>query len=230
VEIAVHCLSIPFPCLPWRRYTTELRIDVKQDLADIERELDALYARFTRFDNALYDLPVICIDLPGLVLRYREADGEYYVYAEDMARRRLAGYVVFNRLIEIDRRADPHLRAPHAKIAPGYQRRGIATAIYQWWLDGGNCLMTGARQSAGADALWRSLSRNYESFYVGLRDRQLHDLGARVDRPVLHDLCTRIVLLGRGWSKESLAECTGMSVQDESRAQLPVRRRLLSRR
>jgi hypothetical protein len=219
----MHCLSISLPCLPWRRYTTELRIDVKQDPADIERELDVLYARFIRPGNAPDQLPAICLHLRGLVLRYREADGEHYVYAEDTTRRCLAGYVVFNRLIEIDRRADPHLRSPHAKIAPGYQRRGIATAIYRWWLDGGNCLITGARQSAAAHAFWRSLSKTYESFYVDLHDKQLRDLGAQVDGSALHHLYTRMVLLGRGRSKESLAKCTGMSVQDESPAELPVR-------
>lgn len=222
----MHCLRIPFPVPPWRMYTTELRIDVKQQPADIERELDVLYGRFNCPGDAFHALPVICIRFRGLVLRYREADGEHYVYVEDMARRRLAGYVVFNRLIEVDRRADPHLRAPHAKFAPAYQRRGIATAIYRWWLEAGNCLITGARQSSGAHALWRSLGRRYERFYVDLRDKRLRHLGPHVDSRTLQDLHTRIVLLGKGWDRGRLADCTGMWMEATVPAELPLRKRL----
>ena len=100
--------------------------------------------------------------LPGLVWRHREADGEHYVYVEDTARGCLAGYTVFNRLIEVDRRTDPHVRAPHSRYAPDYQRRGIATAVYEWGLEQGFCLLSGARQSAGAHALWLALGRRFQ--------------------------------------------------------------------
>lgn len=225
----MHCFLAPFPVPPWRRYVTELRIDVEQQSSDIERELDALYGRFSRSGDALYELPVLCLHFRGLVFRYREADGEHYVYVEDAVRRCLAGYVVFNRLIEVDRRTDPHLRAPHAKFAPVYQRRGIATAIYRWWLEAGNCLITGARQSAGASALWSSLTRHYESFYVVLIDKRLHDLGPQVDSHTLKDLHTRMVLLGKGWDRGRLAECTGMRMEAAPSAELPLRKRLFSR-
>lgn len=209
----MHTLRIPFPVPPWFWPAMELRIDVGHRPSDIERELEALYRRLTRPGDALHGLPAICIRLPGLVLRYREADGEHYVYAEDTVKRCLAGYVVFNRLVEVNRRTDPYLRAPHAKFAGAYQRLGIATAVYRWWLDSGNCLISGARQSPGANALWSSLARRYESFYVDLRNKQLRHLGPQPDARTQQDLHTRIVLLGRGWCRERLAECTGMQVE-----------------
>lgn len=217
----MYCLSIPFPIPSWRFRATELRIDVRHRSSDMERELDALYGRLTCPGDALYGLPAICIRLRNLVLRYREADGEHYVYVEDTVNRRLAGYVVFNRLIEVDRRTDPHLRAPHAKFSGAYQRLGIATAIYRWWLEAGNCLISGARQSPGANALWGSLGRRHESFYVELRDKRLRHLGVQVDGRTLQDLHTRMVLLGKGWSRERLAECTGMRMDPGVHASVP---------
>ena len=205
-------LRSPLPVPPWREFVTELRIDVRHQPSDIEKQLQALYRRLNTPGDALHGLPLLCIRVPGLVLRYREADGEHYVYIEDPARRCLAGYVVFNRLIEVNRRADSHLRAPHAKLAPAYQRRGIATTIYRWWLDRGNTLITGARQSAGAQALWLSLGKHYELLYVELRANQLRCLGLQVDSRVRQDLHTRIVMLGRGWDVDRLAQATRMQV------------------
>lgn len=205
-------LRIPFPVPPWREFVTELRIDVRHQPSDIEKQLQALYRRLNTPGDALHGLPLLCIRVPGLVLRYREADGEHYVYIEDPARRCLAGYVVFNRLIEVNRRADSHLCAPHAKLAPAYQRRGIATTIYRWWLDRGNTLITGARQSAGAQALWLSLGKHYELLYVELRAKQLRCLGRQVHNRVRQDLHTRIVMLGRGWDVDRMVQSTGMQV------------------
>lgn len=222
-------MRIPFPVPPWRQFLTELRIDVEQQPDDIEKQLEALYRRLNTPGDALHDLPVLCIRVPGLVLRYREADGEHYVYVEDPARRCLAGYVVFNRLIEVDRRADPHLRAPHAKFASAYQRRGIATAIYRWWLERGNSLITGARQSAGANALWHSLGKHYALHYVELRDKRLRYLGSEVGNRTREDFHTRLVMLGRGWDVECLAERTGMRIEANGAAAPSLRRRLLSR-
>lgn len=175
------------------------------------RELDALYGRMNTPGDALYGMPVVGTDMPGLVLRYREADGEYYVYVEDVALRRLAGYTVFNRLIEVGRRADPYVRAPHSKYAPGYQGRGLATSIYEWGLNAGMCLLSGARQSAGAHALWLSLARRYELGYVDLRRKRLAYLGKRVGEAVLNDLHTRMLLLGRGWSLPNFARAAHMA-------------------
>lgn len=225
----MHCLSVPFPDFSRRRYVTELRIDVKQQPSDIGKEFDALYGRLNCPGDALHGLPVACLRFPGLVLRYREADAEHYVYVEDTARRCLAGYVVFNRLIEVDRRADACLRAPHTKFALAYQRRGIATAIYRWWLEAGNCLITGARQSAGAHALWRSLGRRHESFYVDLRDKKLRHLGRQVDNRTQQDLHTRMIMLGKGWDDDRLAECTGMLMEAAVPVALPLRKYQFSR-
>lgn len=59
---------------------------------------------------------------------------------------------------ELSRRADPHLRGPHSRYRPDYQRRGTATAVYRWALGIGLCLISGPRHSRGAHALW-SLER-----------------------------------------------------------------------
>jgi len=201
-------------CMPWLARAIELRIDVSPP-SGLEQELDSLYRRLHRPGNVLYGLPAICIHFPGFVFRYREADGEYYVYVEDLARRCLAGYTVFNRLVEVNRRADPHLRAPHSKYAPAYQRRGIATAIYRWWLEAGRCLITGARQSAGANALWHSLGKRHALIYADVRHKTVRLLGTQVDRQTHDDLHTRMILLGKGWSINRLAEQAGMLVPSD---------------
>jgi hypothetical protein len=177
-----------------------LRVDVHQHPDTLRDELDELHQRLSQPGDALCGLPSIQFDFPGFVFRYREADGEHYIYVEDVCRGRLAGYTVFNRLVEINRQADRHLRAPHSKYAREYQRRGIATAVYRWWLDAGNCLISGARQSAGAHALWRSLGRRYPLMFVQVRAKQLRFLGTQVDAAVSEDLDTRIVLVGAGWT------------------------------
>lgn len=180
----------------WAQWLTELRIDVDLSGRDIQREFDALHDRIRtnhRTREALQPLP---LHLRGLVFRLREADGEYFVYAIDPLRNRMAAYTVFNRLVEVDRRTDRHLRAPHTKVAHGYRRMGIATAIYRWWLDSGRCLMTGARQSPGAHGLWMSW-RGYDLAAVRI------DANKRVQqlpiprRPDFDALDTRLVLVGR---------------------------------
>src|SRR5690606_22837507 len=134
----------------WLTRIMELRIDVDPGSWKLDNELDSLYSRITRPGDRLHDMPEVKTEIPGLVLRYREADGEFYVYLVDRARGRLAGYTVFNRLVEVGRRADPYLRAPHSKYDRPYQRRGLAAAVYRWALDAGQCLITGARQSGAA--------------------------------------------------------------------------------
>ncbi|HWV04295.1 MAG TPA: N-acetyltransferase [Ralstonia sp.] len=189
-----------------------LRIDVEHGSDDIERELDALYERMHTPGTPLHGMTFDDGTLPGFRLHTREADGEIYVYVEDVAAGRLAGYTVFNRLIELDKRADRVLRAPHSKYATAYQRRGLASAVYRRALDDGMCLMSGARQSAGAHALWQSLAARYASGYVEVLDKRLRYLGGRVDGEVLDALHTRRVLLGTGWSVETLAAATQMAV------------------
>lgn len=213
--------AVAWPESPRRRHASrpalarllraiELRIDVEHAPDTLEAELQTLYDRLYQPGDCLYDIAATPSALPGLVVRYREADGEYYFYVEDTVRRCLAGYTVFNRLVELDRRADRHLRAPHSKYASPYQRQGLASAIYRSYLDAGHCLITGARQSAGAHALWEALARNYERGYVDLRSKTLCYLGPEVPESVLSDLHTRMVLLGRGWTIPALASATGM--------------------
>ena len=130
-EFAVPTLALPAIRLALG-LVTELRIDVNHTPDEVESELDAIRNRMSRSSDRLYGLPEVRTDIPGLVLRHREADGEYYVYVVDLRRDRVAGYTVFNRLIEVGRRADPYLRAPHSKYAAPYQRMGLATAVYRW--------------------------------------------------------------------------------------------------
>lgn len=190
-----------FACLPpWMA----LRIDVQRPDESIESELDTLYRRLHTAADPLAACTARPGPRPGLVWRHREADGEHYVYVEDTARGCLAGYTVFNRLIEVNRRTDPHVRAPHSRYAPAYQRRGIATAVYEWGLGQGLCLVSGARQSAGAHALWLALGRRFQLGYVALRQRRMHYLGAEPAPALRDDLNTRLILLGGDWSLERL--------------------------
>ncbi|MDD3326803.1 MAG: hypothetical protein PHW25_06940 [Zoogloea sp.] len=199
------------PPLPWltgffMRWPPrlELRIDVQRPDESIERELDTLHRRLHTAADPLATCATLPGRLPGLVWRHREADGEHYVYVEDSARGCLAGYTVFNRLIEVDRRTAPHVRAPHSRYAPAYQRRGIATAVYEWGLEQGFCLVSGARQSAGAHALWLALGRRFQLGYVALHARRMHYLGAQPPAALRDDLSTRLLLIGPGWSLERL--------------------------
>lgn len=212
-----HVSPAPCPAAPGlaRRRPhrpSELRIDVAQQPDELQAELDDLFRRMMRHGDTLYGLPVLDLHLPGFVFRYRQADGEHYVYVQDLARGRLAGYTVFNRLVELDRRTERHLRAPHSKYALDYQRRGIATAIYRWWLDAGNCFISGARQSDGAHALWRSLGARYPLICVELRDRVLRYLGNDIGTYIREDLHTRIVLIGAGCSAGDIASRLGLEV------------------
>lgn len=199
-----------FPFAYWYARIVELRIDVLLPPDELENELDALFDRLNQPTDPLFDLPAIDIEMPGFRFRHRVADGEHYIYVEDTVRRRLAGYTIFNRLVELNRQSDRYLRAPHSKYALAYQRRGIAAAIYRWWLDGNRCLISGARQSAGANALWRSLSNRYNLAFVDLRDKTLRYLGSQVNDETLGSLHTRMILMGCGWNLNALTSALKM--------------------
>jgi len=202
-------VSIPALWVPLR--PAELRIDVDPPTATLEDELAVLHQRLHTPGDCLYGIAHLpLLNDPDLVVRYREADGELYVYVQDIRRQCLAGTTVFNRLIELNRQADRHLRAPHSRYASAYQRRGLATAVYRWALEGGLCLMTGARQSHGAHALWQRLACEHGSGYVRVLNRSLTYLGADVPPQVLDDLHTRRFLLGRRWTLDRLRAATGM--------------------
>lgn len=201
-----HTLACALPSFGTR---AELRIDVELPPDSLEAELERMQARLRRFGGALTGLRTLDIQRPGFAFRFREADGEQYVYVEDLANRRLAGYTVFNRLIELDRRADRHLRAPHSRYGRMYQRRGLATAVYRWALARGMCMITGARQSAGAHALWQALAASHELVHVELKDKTLRHLDPATEPVVVDDLHTRMVMLGAGWDLERFLEATG---------------------
>ncbi|MPM29687.1 hypothetical protein SDC9_76227 [bioreactor metagenome] len=192
------------PLAPLR--PAELRIDVHTGPDAIEQELQSLHDRLHTPGDSMHGIERLpLLSDPRFIVHYREADGERYVYIEDKDARRLAGYTVFNRLIEVNKRADRLLRAPHSKFAPEYQRQGLATAVYRWALDDGQCLMTGARQSSGAHALWERLARDYPQGYVHVQDKVMTYLGYSVDNErLMDDLNTRRILLGRGWSMAGL--------------------------
>lgn len=210
-----HALSLPQPP-PWRallhgtlaralRPWSELRIDVDQPTEHIETELQGLHDRLRDPDDLLHrSCRLLPLPLPGLLAWHREADGEHYVYVEDPGAGRLAGTTVFNRLVEVDRRTDRHVRAPHSRYAPAYQRRGIASAVYGWMLARGICLVSGARQSPGAHALWRALARRHPMSHVEIAGGGLHFLGREVPEAVREQLGTRLILLGTGWTLERL--------------------------
>ena len=185
-----------------------MRIDVALAQRDIDAELATLHARMQSPGDTLHGLPAIATTLREFVFRYREADGQFYVYVEDTVRRRLAGSTVFHRVLEVDRRAGRHLRSPHSRYASPYCRRGLGSAVYRWALHAGMCLISGPRQSAAAHHLWMSLGRSNELLFVEVRERQLHCFGAPIEPARFDDFATRMVLLGAGWSPGRFARQT----------------------
>ena len=188
-----------------RRWWTELRIDVDLPADDLEDELVQLYARWFMSGAAMADLGGIEPSPHGLVFKTRHADGEQFIYVIDPVRRVLAAYIVLSRLVEVNRQADKHLRSPHAKVAQAYRRMGITSQVYRWWLDAGRNLMSGERQSPHAHGLWMVLARDYELMYVQLQDKQIQPVQADPPESVLHQLGSRMVLLGRGCALKQFA-------------------------
>jgi hypothetical protein len=114
VRLEKHLVTLTMPpALPgWLARLMELRIDVQHGPKRIDGEIAAIHERIRDPRDRLHRMPRVPLDHPELVIRHREADGEFYVYVEDVRRGQLAGYTVFNRLVEVPRRADRHLRAP----------------------------------------------------------------------------------------------------------------------
>jgi hypothetical protein len=182
-----------------------MRIDVSLHHRDIEHELASLHARMQRPGDVLHGMPVVALVLPGLALKFREADGEFYVYVEDASNGALAGCTVFGRLLEVDGAAGRHVRSPHSRYADRYQRRGLASAVYRWALQAGLCLVTGPRQSPAAHRLWLSLAGSHELAWVRVQDRRLCIAPPPPDRSTFEDFNTRMLLLGDGWSPDRFA-------------------------
>ena len=201
--------TLPHRIAPHVPCATELRIDVMLPL--VEGELQAIHERLHQPGSKLYGLQRRPMHDPQFQLHWREADGEWFAYLEDCANHCLAGYTVFNRLVEVDRRTDRHVRSPHSRFAPQYQRRGLASAVYRQVLDAGTCLVSGARQSPGAHGLWNHLARRYDSCYVGITPaKSLRPLGCEVAPTLMDQLSTRRLLMGAGWTLEAFAQAVRM--------------------
>lgn len=193
----------------WLRGWSELRIDVVLPGDALERQLEQLHERLQSGERlpARVLLPPL---VSGFLFHYRESDGEFFVYVVEAATGRLAGYTVFNRLTELAKRAGPFLRAPHSRYARRYQGRGLATAVYQWALGAGLCLLSGPRQSPAAYRLWLRLRRGgHHLDFVQLLEGRLRWLGPEVDDEVLERFDTRMLLFGCGWDWPALARATG---------------------
>lgn len=202
-------------CSPmWWPTATELRIDVDLPETAIDRDLRRLQQRLSTPGDPLHASRTLPSPLPGLSMRHRVADGEHYVYVQDLTLGRLAGCTTFNRLIELDRRGDRVLRGPHSRFAAPYQRRGLASAVYDWALGAGICLISGPRQSVGANALWCALARRHPLGFVSLQDKRLTWLDTTVDASTQEDFHTRMVLLGAGWTFERFWRETRCRRQD----------------
>ncbi len=183
-----------------------MRIDVRLDHRDLDAELAALHARMRRVGTeALHGLPALAGGSPDLVCRVREAQGEFHVYVEDRSRDVLAGHTVFNRVPEVDRETARYVRSPHSRYAAAYRRQGLASAVYEWALGTGLCLVSGPRQSPAAHRLWLALARSHEMAFVRVRNQRIELLPAGIDPRELEELGTRMMLLGAGWTLERFA-------------------------
>lgn len=186
-----------------------MRIDVRVPTADVEAELERIELRLRAAGRPLRSMATLDLWMPGLAFRHREADGEHFVYVEDVGTGTLAGCTVFNRLVELDRRADRVMRSPHSKYGRRHQRRGIASAVYRWALGQGICLLSGPRQSPGAHALWHSLAKAHPLGYASLEGRVLRYLGEEAGEDRQGDLHTRMVLRPPGWDLDRFLRETG---------------------
>jgi hypothetical protein len=185
-----------------------MRIDVSLEPERLDTDLAALHARMRDPEDALHSLPLLFTACPGFDFRFREKDGEFYVYVEDAERNVLAGCTYFNHALELDRGARRYLRSPHSRYSTAYSRQGLATAVYRWALDAGLCLMTGPRQSPAAHGLWIKLAREYEMVFVETGRPRLRIMGGRVEPCDFDGFNTRMVLLGAGWTLDELVRAT----------------------
>ncbi len=169
-----------------------MRFDVRIGNEQIDQELAALQARMAHGRHALRNLPILDMSFPDIEFRVRKIAREQRVYAVDTQCQRLIGYSVFDILPEGSRRLHGKVRSVHSRYARDYQGRGIATALYTKVLSDGFVLVSGARQSCAAYALWKSLGRrmkfdivrigpeNIEPLPISEQDQQFQDLDVRL--------------------------------------------------
>ena len=179
-----------------------MRVDVHFPEDRITADLARLNRRIRCLLDASREIPPRPMPLrglpSGLQARLRAIDGETFVYVLDSRVERIVASTVLNRLVELGRRTDDGLRAPHSRVALDWRRRGITSAIYRWRLDAGHSLITGARQSPAARALWLRLARDYRLAYVRLEARRVLLLDDMPPPAELAALNVRAVLFGRG--------------------------------
>ncbi|ARN21295.1 N-acetyltransferase [Piscinibacter gummiphilus] len=175
-----------------------MRIDVRLPPGQIELDLAALARRLPTLPGPLRAWRPA--DPSTATLLWRSAPSGVYVYVVPADRPGLAGYVAFARVPA----PQGEVFSPHAKFAADHQRLGLATRIYQWMLDGGACLLSGARQSEASHRLWRSLGRSRPLRFAQVTPRALHDLGTEAPDNAFVDLDTRLLLLGRGRTVDSV--------------------------
>jgi hypothetical protein len=114
----------------------------------------------------------------------------------------IMGFVEFVWPEKLDQRRpwSKNVRTPHAGLQKEYQGRGIVKTIYRWFLDAGNILVTGGLQTPDSNALWRSLSRDYEVVFF-------NDQGEFIDHvtpKVAQAKTTRMALLGKGQTRDDI--------------------------
>lgn len=198
VSMHLRTWSAPWWPPPWSGLLTDLRIDVHLPDERIESELAALYRRRAVWQPQCDELPGLPGLPPDLRVMVRLAGGEHVAYVVHVLTGRVVACVTLSHLRDVGRPASHHFRAPHTKVAVSHRRRGIASGVYRWWLDGGQSLMTGARQSPAARGLWLAMSRHYPLSYVWLENKRLYPLGNAPTAADLDRLNVRAVLLGRG--------------------------------
>lgn len=171
-----------------------MRFDVRITNEQIEQELTALQARMAHGRHALMKLPVLDMQFPDIEFRVRKIAREQRVYAIDTRCQRLIGYSVFDILPEGSRKLHGTVRSVHSRYAMDYQGRGIATALYTKVLSDGFVLVSGARQSRAAYALWKSLGRRMKFNIVRISPQAIEPLpiSERDDR--FQDLDVRLQL------------------------------------
>ncbi|HLU03372.1 MAG TPA: N-acetyltransferase [Advenella sp.] len=169
-----------------------MRFDVSISNEQIEQELADMQARMARGRHALGNLPLMQMQFPDMEFRVRKIAREQRVYAIDTRTGLLVGYSVFDILPEGSRRLHSTVRSVHSRYAAPYQGRGIASALYTKVLSDGFVLVSGARQSRAAYALWKSLGRRMrfdvvkitpetiEPLKISERDNRFHDLDVRL--------------------------------------------------
>lgn len=113
-----------------------------------------------------------------------------------------AGFVEFSWPEKLGQRRgwSSNVRTPHSGLKEKYHGKGLAKMIYRWFLDAGHILVTGDLQTPASNALWKSLSRNYEVVFFD-------DRGEFIDAPTERQATqrnVRMALLGTGLTREDL--------------------------